>query len=68
MEQEKVNALTVNMRRLWPKYDTDLNQCIIGMNTLLKMFEHFFIEAKLEGDHDEFINQERGSIEELIYR
>ena len=63
-----MNALTVNLRRLWPKYDTQLNQTITGMNLLLKMFEHFFEESKLEGDHDQFVNQEQGSIEELIYR
>jgi len=58
VEQEKVSALTVNLRRLWPKYDIELNQTITGMNLLLKMFEHFFIEAKLEGDYEQFINLE----------
>lgn len=41
-QQEKVNSLTTNLRRLWPKYDIDLNQYVEGMDNLLQLFEHFF--------------------------
>jgi hypothetical protein len=65
---DKVNALTVQLRRLWPKYDTELNQYVAGMHPLLQLFEHFFMEAKLTEDFQEFQAAESGSIEELIYR
>lgn len=53
-DTEKLNTLTTYLRRLWPKYDTELNQYVLGMNNLLQLFEHFFMEAKLEADHDIF--------------
>jgi hypothetical protein len=56
------------MRRLWPKYDTDLNQYVETMETVLALMEHTFKEAKLEGDHEEFSQQQENSIEELVYR
>ena len=58
--QEKVATLTTNLRRLWPKYDTDLNQFVQGMPSLLQLFEHFFIEAKLQEDYDHFKTQMEG--------
>ena len=65
--QDKVNALTTNLRRLWPRYDTDLNQHVQSMPLLLQLFENFFFEAKLVDDYNLFRSQLNGSIEELIY-
>lgn len=38
------------------------------MDSLLRLFSHFFADAKLEEDFIVFQQQESGSIEELIYR
>lgn len=56
VEREKVNTLTTNLRRLWPKYDSDLNQYVQGMDNLLFLFEHFFRDSKLQEDHLQFRN------------
>jgi len=66
--QDKISSLTIQMRRLWPKYDTELNQAIYGMETVLTLYQHFFKEAKLSDDLEVFMTQEQDSLEELIYR
>jgi hypothetical protein len=65
---DKVNQLIVHLRRQWPKYDIELTQNITGMDTILKLFQHFFAEAKLEKDHQDFESSTQGNIEELIYK
>ena len=65
--QDKINAFVVHMRRLWPKYDQDLDQQVNTVDLILEFIQQTFFEAKLHEDHASFEQLESGSIEELVY-
>jgi hypothetical protein len=44
--------VTVSLRRLWPKYDQDLNQYIDNPNLIEKAIQHSFEQANLSADFE----------------
>ena len=54
------------MRRLWPKYDKDLNQQVDTMDLIKKFIEHIFQEADLISDFK--VLRLRQSLDDIIYR
>ena len=48
---DKVERLISYMRRLWPKYDEDLQQQITELSTVLKFMEHGFKDVGLSDDY-----------------
>ena len=46
----KVQDVIKCMRRLWPKYDQDLDQQINEKSLIIRFIEHSFSDAKLHED------------------
>lgn len=46
----KVSEVIKCMRRLWPKYDQDLDQQINEKKLIIRFMEHSFADAKLHED------------------
>ena len=42
---DKITILTQNLRRLWPKYDEDLDQFINSKDLIAKLISHTFKNA-----------------------
>ena len=42
---DKITILTQNLRRLWPKYDEDLDQFINSQDLIAKLISHTFKNA-----------------------
>ena len=49
---EKVSLITVNLRKLWPKYDQDLNQFIDDRDSVVKLIQHSFSNSNLQSDYE----------------
>jgi len=47
----KVQEVVKCLRRLWPKYDQDLDQQINEKPVILRFIEHSFSDAKLIEDY-----------------
>ena len=47
----KVQEVVKCMRRLWPKYDQDLDQQINEKDLIMRFIEHSFADAKLHDDY-----------------
>ena len=62
--QEKISVLTHHIRRLWPKYDEDLDQFINSKDLIVKLIKHTFKNADLQSDLDEIL--ELKDLESLI--
>ena len=56
--QDKVNNLTKHLRRIWPKYDKELKQQIVGLKVILEFFDQTFKEANCEDDFEEYYSSQ----------
>lgn len=53
----KVQEVVKCMRRLWPKYDQDLDQQINEKQLIIQFMEHSFQDAKLHEDFQKLLWQ-----------
>jgi hypothetical protein len=64
----KVSEVVKCMRRLWPKYDQDLDQQINEKQLIIRFMEHSFSDAKLHEDFQKLLwMQSNLSLDDLIY-
>lgn len=57
------------MRRLWPKYDQDLDQQINEKGLIMRFIEHSFADAKLHDDYQRLLTESNQySLDDLIYQ
>lgn len=63
---QRIEALKKNARRLWPKYDPDLDTMVNGRNKIHKYIEHIFEETKLKSELEQL--KKECSIDDLIDR
>ena len=61
---DKITILTQNLRRLWPKYDEDLDQFINSQDLIAKLISHTFKNAQLVSDLDEILRTK--NLDDLI--
>ena len=63
--QEKIQILTQHLRRLWPKYDEDLDQFINSKELIVRLINHTFKNAQLQSDLNEILQEK--DLDELIF-
>lgn len=63
---QKIESLKKTARRLWPKYDPDLDTMVNGRTKIHQYIEHIFKDTKLEAELEQ-LKKER-SIDDLIER
>ena len=61
---QRIEALKKSARKLWPKYDPDLDTMVNGRAKIHQYIKHIFEEAKLKPDLDQ-LSKER-NIDTLI--
>lgn len=70
-KKDKVQKIKVHIRRLWPKYDQNLDQLINTKPEIIKILNAAFNDAGLGKDFDHLTQHSEGlnkeTIEELIY-
>ena len=65
----KVAEVVKCMRRLWPKYDQDLDQQVNEKQLIIRFMEHSFADAKLHEDFQRLLWMQRElSLDDLIYQ
>ena len=63
--QDKIQILTQHLRRLWPKYDEDLDQFINSKELIVSLINHTFKNAQLQSDLNEILQEK--DLDKLIF-
>ena len=68
--QERITLITKALRKLWPKYDQDLDQLVDEKGLILDFIRHGFSDANYSMDYVKLAQGDLGSysVEELIYQ
>ena len=65
----KISEVVKCMRRLWPKYDQDLDQQINEKQLIIRFIEHSFSDANLHADFKNLLHvQDTYSLDDFIYQ
>ena len=64
---KKINHLTNNLRRIWPKYDTRLSQNVSGTEKITTLIEHAFKDSMLSSDFNNLaLSNDDNNLQKLI--